>query len=70
MRNFFIIWAGQLVSSIGSNISHFAIAIWVWELTGKATTLALIGFFSILASMAITPLSGAIVDRFNRKCLW
>lgn len=70
MRNFFILWAGQLVSSIGSNMSSFAIAIWAWEFTGKATTLTLIGFFSTLASMAIAPLSGAIVDRFNRKLLF
>ena len=70
MRNFFILWAGQLVSSIGSKMSSFAIAIWAWEFTGKATTLTLVGFFSTLASMASTPLSGVIVDRFNRKLLF
>lgn len=52
MRNFLIIWIGQLVSTIGSSMSRFAIAIWTWEITGKATTLTLVGFFR-LPSIAI-----------------
>ncbi|MBW4685337.1 MAG: MFS transporter [Komarekiella atlantica HA4396-MV6] len=69
MRNFFIVWLGQLVSTIGSSMTGFAIEIWAWEITGKATTLTLVGFFSLLPSIIITPISGVIVDRFNRKLL-
>jgi MFS transporter, DHA3 family, macrolide efflux protein len=69
MRNFLIIWLGQLVSTIGSSMTSFAIEIWAWEITGKATTLTLVGFFSLLPSIIITPISGVIVDRFNRKLL-
>ncbi|MBD2364301.1 MFS transporter [Anabaena minutissima FACHB-250] len=69
MRNFLIVWLGQLVSTIGSNMTGFAIEIWAWEITGKATTLTLVGFFSLLPSIIITPISGVIVDRFNRKFL-
>jgi MFS transporter, DHA3 family, macrolide efflux protein len=69
MRNFMIVWLGQLVSTIGSSMTGFAIEIWAWEITGKATTLALVGFFSLLPSIIITPISGVIVDRFNRKLL-
>ncbi|MBD2727745.1 MFS transporter [Nostoc sp. FACHB-892] len=69
MRNFLIVWLGQLVSTIGSSMTSFAIEIWAWEITGKATTLTLVGFFSLLPSIIITPISGVIVDRFNRKFL-
>lgn len=69
MRNFMIVWLGQLVSTIGSSMTSFAIEIWAWQITGQATTLALVGFFSLLPSIVITPISGAIVDRFNRKLL-
>lgn len=69
MRSFMIVWLGQLVSTIGSSMTSFAIEIWAWEITGKATTLALVGFFSVLPSIIITPISGVIVDRFNRKLL-
>ncbi|WP_426591273.1 hypothetical protein [Dapis sp. BLCC M229] len=51
LQTFLIIWGGQLVSTIGSNMTSFAIAIWAWELTGKATPLSLI-FNIILYSHA------------------
>ncbi|PMB36876.1 MFS transporter [Fischerella thermalis CCMEE 5319] len=69
MRNFIIVWLGQLVSTIGSSMTNFAIEIWAWEITGKATTLTLVGFFSLLPGIIMTPISGVIVDRFNRKLL-
>ncbi|YAF95031.1 MAG: MFS transporter [Nodularia sp. CChRGM 3473] len=69
MRTFIIVWLGQLVSAMGSQMTGFAIEIWAWEITGKATTLTLVGFFSLLPSIIITPISGVIVDRFNRKLL-
>lgn len=69
LRNFLIIWLGQLVSAIGSQMSAIALEVWAWEITGKATTLALVGFFGLLPSIIITPISGVIVDRFNRKLL-
>ncbi|BAY65324.1 hypothetical protein NIES22_54290 [Calothrix brevissima NIES-22] len=69
MGNFLTIWVGKLVSTIGSNMSNFAIAIWAWEITGKATTLTLVGFFSLLPGIAIAAISGVIIDRFNRKLL-
>ncbi|MEL6468600.1 MAG: MFS transporter [Cyanobacteria bacterium J06623_4] len=69
MRAFIRIWAGQLVSTIGSYMSVFALMIWIWQETGSATTLALVSFFSQLPRITITPVAGIIVDRFNRKQL-
>ncbi|NJO77336.1 MAG: MFS transporter [Cyanobacteria bacterium RM1_2_2] len=69
MRNFTILWFGQLVSTIGSYMTVFALMIWVWQQTESATTLALITFFSQLPRIFITPIAGIIVDRFRRKQL-
>ena len=69
LRYFLTIWFGQLVSGIGSSMTSIAIEIWAWEITGKATTLALVGFFSLLPGIIITPISGIVVDRFNRKLI-
>lgn len=69
LRHFLTIWLGQLVSGIGSSMTSIAIEIWAWEITGKATTLALVGFFSLLPGIIITPISGVVVDRFNRKLI-
>ena len=69
LRNFIIVWIGQFVSATGSSMTTFAIEIWVWEVTGKATSFALLGFFTLLPSIAMTMISGLIVDRYQRKLL-
>ena len=69
MRTFTILWLGQLVSTIGSYMTIFAVTIWVWQQTNSATALTLIGFSSQLPRIFITFLAGIIVDRVNRKFL-
>ncbi|MGD1807101.1 MFS transporter [Dapis sp. BLCC M126] len=69
LQTFFIIWGGQLVSTIGSNMTSFAIAIWAWELTGKATPLSLILFFTQTPTVIAACFAGILVDRWNRKQL-
>ena len=44
MFAFTIVWIGQAVSLLGTSMSAFALTIWAYELTGKATALALAGF--------------------------
>jgi len=67
LRKFFIIWGGQLASILGSEMTSFAVTIWAWEATGKATPLALILFFTRLTRVITAIFGGLIVDRFSRK---
>jgi DHA3 family macrolide efflux protein-like MFS transporter len=67
MRAFLIVWFGQVISLIGTAMTQFAIAIWAWELTGEATALAAVAFFSFAPSVLFSPIAGALVDRSNRK---
>lgn len=69
MRTFLILWLGQLVSTLGSYMTEFALSLWVWELTQSATAMALMGFFSQLSRIPLTLVAGVIVDRFSRKRL-
>ena len=69
MRKFILIWFGQLISTIGSRMSEFALTLWAWQLTGSATALALVGFFSQVPRVFISLFAGIIVDRTNRKYL-
>ncbi|MEM8832711.1 MAG: MFS transporter [Cyanobacteria bacterium P01_G01_bin.19] len=69
MRKFILIWFGQLISTIGSYMSEFALTLWAWSLTGSATALALVGFFSLLPRILVSIFAGIIVDRANRKYL-
>ena len=50
-------------------MSEFALTLWAWELTGSATALALVGFFSMLPSIFVSLFAGILVDRANRKHL-
>ncbi len=67
MLAFTIVWIGQAISLLGTSMSAFALTIWAYQLTGKATALALAGFFHVTPLLIMSPIAGAIVDRSNRK---
>ncbi|NND03933.1 MAG: MFS transporter, partial [Acidimicrobiia bacterium] len=67
MRTFFVVWSGQLVSLVGTNLTSFALAIFVFQETGSATQLAGILLASQLPQLLFTPIAGALVDRWDRR---
>ncbi len=67
MPAFTIIWFGQMVSFLGTGMTRFALTIWAWQITGQATALALVAFFSFGPTVLMSPIAGALVDRWNRK---
>jgi len=67
MRVFIIVWLGQLVSLVGSGLTSFALGLWVYEHTGSVTQFALIGLFTALPNIVLSPLAGALVDRWDRR---
>jgi len=67
VRTFLIVWFGQLISLFGSALTSFALGIWVYEKTGSVTQFALISFFAVLPGLVISPIAGALVDRWNRR---
>lgn len=69
MRTFMIIWLGQLISIIGSGLTGFALAVWIFQETGEATPFALTILFSNLPRLLLSPFAGALADRWNRRWL-
>jgi len=67
LRKFVIIWAGQLVSMIGSGLIGFALSVWIFTETGKATPFAITALLSTLPRILLSPIAGVITDRWNRK---
>lgn len=67
IRAFALVAIGQAISLVGSGMTQFAVIIWAWEITGQATSLALAGFFGFAPVVLVSPLAGALVDRWNRK---
>jgi MFS family permease len=69
MFGFTIVWLGQIVSVLASNMSGFALTIWAFEKTGSATILGLMSLSFTLPFLLISPIAGAMVDRYNRKLM-
>lgn len=69
MTGFSIVWAGQLLSLLGTAMSNFGLTIWAFEQTGRATDLALIGFFFMVPMVITSPFIGVMVDRYNRRLM-
>jgi MFS family permease len=65
-----VLWSGQFVSMIGSELSGFALGVYIYQLTGSATTLGSVVALSFLPMILGSPFAGALVDRWGtRKAL-
>ena len=67
MKTFVIIWTGQLVSTLGSSLTNFALGVWIYATTGSATLFAMTLLVSVLPQIALSPLAGVVVDRWDRR---
>jgi MFS family permease len=69
MTAFWIVWVGQLISLLGSGMTQFALTIWVFRETSRATDLALLGVFFMVPLLVMSPVVGVMVDRYDRKLM-
>jgi DHA3 family macrolide efflux protein-like MFS transporter len=69
MAAFTIVWSGQVFSLLGTAMSNFALTLWAYEVTGRATPLALVGFFFGMPLVILAPFVGVLVDRGNRRLM-
>lgn len=67
MRTFSVIWFGQLVSSLGSGLTGFALPVWVYQKTGSAEAFGLLFFAATVPTVLLSPVAGALVDRWDRR---
>lgn len=67
MQTFLLVWFGQLVSLIGSHLTGFALGVWVYQQTGSTTQFALISLSTALPGILMSPVAGALVDRWDRR---
>jgi DHA3 family macrolide efflux protein-like MFS transporter len=67
LTQFFILWTGQAVSLLGSQLVQFALIWWLTQETGSATVLAVASLVGLLPRVMLGPFIGALVDRWNRR---
>ena len=68
-KKVYLLWFGQTVSWTGSSMSFFAVGVWIYETTGKASALSTILFIVAIVGVVTGPFGGVLADRFPRKKL-
>lgn len=65
-RNFKLFFYGQSISLVGTWMQKTAVSWLVYQLTGSAVLLGVVGFVSLIPSLFLSPYAGSLVDRHNR----
>ena len=68
-KKVYLLWFGQTLSWTGSAMSFFAIGVWIFETTGRASALSTILFTVGIVGVLTGPFGGVLADRFPRKQL-
>ena len=66
-KDFVLLLQGNAVSTIGDLMYSVAIGYWVYEQTGSSGLMGIMSAISMFVTMFLSPFSGSIVDKCNRK---
>jgi len=67
IKPFLVIWIGNAVSLLGSQLVQFALIWWLTQTTGSATVLAMASLVGLMPQIVLGPFAGVLVDRWNRR---
>lgn len=67
LKTFFILWSTQSLSQLGSAMTNFALALWLYERTGSALQTALLSICSYAPYVVFSIFAGALSDRWDKK---
>jgi MFS family permease len=66
-RNFSLLFWGQMTSQIGDSLNRVALLWFVYQLTGSAMKMVMIGLLQTIPPLLLSPLIGVYLDRANKK---
>ena len=66
-RDYLLLLQGNAVSTIGDLMYSVAIGYWVYEQTGSSGLMGVMSAISMFVTMFLSPFSGSIIDKCNRK---
>ncbi|MER1994202.1 MAG: MFS transporter [Eubacteriales bacterium] len=69
LRKFILLWAGELISSIGGGLTSFGLGVYIFQQTGSAASMALITLLGFLPTLLLSVPAGVLADRFDRRLL-
>jgi MFS family permease len=66
-RNFLLLWQGQFVSQVGTQVAAVTLIFWLKDQTGLASLMGLSAMVFALTAALLTPVGGTFADRYSRK---
>ncbi len=66
-RDYMLLWSGQVVSSVGTQVSQLAFPLLILALTGSAAQAGFAGALRALPYLFFSLPAGALIDRWDRK---
>ncbi len=66
-RDYMLLWSGQLVSSVGGQVSQLAFPLLILALTHSPAQAGLAGALRALPYLIFSLPAGALIDRWDRK---
>ena len=66
-KDFILMIQGSAVSTIGDLMYSVAISYWVYEKTGSSALMGIMASIFMFVTMFLSPFSGSIIDKCNRK---
>ena len=66
---FLAVWAGQLISGLGTGMTAFGLGVYVFEQTKSASSFAVVMLTLFVPSILLAPLGGILADRFDRRIM-
>lgn len=69
MKKFLVIWAGELISCIGSGMTAFALSMYVYQMTGSVSYVSLVTLLAYMPTILLSPIGGVLADRYDRRLL-
>ncbi|MBQ6149541.1 MFS transporter, partial [Candidatus Saccharibacteria bacterium] len=64
-----LLWAGELISSIGGGLTSFGLGVYVFQQTGSAAGMALVTLLGFLPNLLLSAPAGVLADKYDRRIL-
>ena len=68
-KRFLLLWAGELVSSIGGGLTSFGLGVYIFKQAGSAANMALITLLAFLPTLLLSVPAGVLADCYDRRLL-
>nr|MCR4990698.1 MFS transporter [Lachnospiraceae bacterium] len=68
-NKFMLLWAGELISSVGGGLTSFGLGVYIFKMTGSAANMAMVTLLGFLPTILLSVPAGVLADRYDRRLL-